>query len=85
MERLYFLCTKNLKSTVKTLVIFKLPLHIYGMLPEDGLTHRPERVGAELFHADRQMDMSKPIVAFHNSANVPKKGLCLTANTCVCK
>jgi hypothetical protein len=33
-------------------------------------------VGAELFHADRhtngQTDMTKPIVAFRNSANAPK-------------
>jgi hypothetical protein len=29
-------------------------------------------VGAELFHVDRRMDMTKLIVAFHNSATVPK-------------
>ena len=29
-------------------------------------------MGAELFHADRQTDMTKLIVAFHNSANAPK-------------
>jgi hypothetical protein len=29
-------------------------------------------VGAELFHADRQTDMKKPIVAFRNFANAPK-------------
>ena len=28
--------------------------------------------GAELFHADRRTDMTKLIVAFRNSANVPK-------------
>jgi hypothetical protein len=29
-------------------------------------------VGAELFHADRRTDMTKPIVAFRNFANAPK-------------
>jgi len=29
-------------------------------------------VGAELFHADGQTDMTKLIVAFYNSANAPK-------------
>jgi len=29
-------------------------------------------VGAKLFHADRQTDMTKPIVAFHNFANAQK-------------
>jgi hypothetical protein len=28
--------------------------------------------GAELFHADRRTDMTKLIVAFHNSAKAPK-------------
>ena len=32
-------------------------------------------VGAELFHADGQMDMAKLIVAFHNFANAPKTGV----------
>lgn len=31
-------------------------------------------VGAEFFHADRQTDMMKLAVAFHNSVNVLKKG-----------
>jgi 23S rRNA A2030 N6-methylase RlmJ len=30
-------------------------------------------VGAELFHADRQTDMTKLVVAFHNFANAAKK------------
>jgi len=34
-------------------------------------------VAAELFHAegrtDRQTDMTKPIISFHNSVNAPKK------------
>jgi hypothetical protein len=30
-------------------------------------------VGAELFHADRQMDMTKLIVTLCNYANMPKK------------
>jgi hypothetical protein len=30
------------------------------------------RAGAELFHADGQTDMAKPIVAFRNFANAPK-------------
>jgi hypothetical protein len=30
------------------------------------------RVGAELFHADKQTDMTKLIVAFRNFANAPK-------------
>jgi hypothetical protein len=30
-------------------------------------------VGAELFHADRQTDMTKLIVAFLNFVNPPKK------------
>ena len=30
-------------------------------------------VGAELFHADGRIDMTKVIVVFHNSANAPKK------------
>jgi hypothetical protein len=30
-------------------------------------------VGAELFHADEQRDMTKPNVAFRNSANAPTK------------
>jgi len=30
-------------------------------------------VGAELFHADGQTDMTKPVVAFRNFANTPKK------------
>ena len=29
-------------------------------------------LGAELCHADRQTDMTKLIVAFHNFANAPK-------------
>jgi len=29
-------------------------------------------VGAELFHADRQTDMTKLRVAFHSSTKVPK-------------
>jgi len=28
-------------------------------------------VGAELFHADRQTEMTKPIVGFHNFAKAP--------------
>ena len=32
-------------------------------------------VGAELFHADRQTDMTKLIVAFRNFANAPKKAI----------
>jgi hypothetical protein len=32
-------------------------------------------VGAELFHVDRQTDVTKLIVAFRNFANVPKKQL----------
>jgi hypothetical protein len=32
-------------------------------------------VGAELFHADRQTDMTKLIVAFHNVAKAPKSVL----------
>ena len=31
-------------------------------------------VAAQLFHADRRTDMTKPIVAFRNFANTPKKG-----------
>jgi len=30
-------------------------------------------VGAELFHADRQTDITKPTVAFSNYAKAPKK------------
>ena len=30
-------------------------------------------MGAELFHADRRIDMTKPIVRFRNFANAPKK------------
>ena len=30
-------------------------------------------VGAELFHADRQTDMTKLTVVFHNFANAPIK------------
>jgi hypothetical protein len=30
-------------------------------------------VGAELFHADGQTDMTKLMVAFRNFANAPKK------------
>ena len=30
-------------------------------------------LGAELFHADRQTDMTKLIVAFRNFANAPNK------------
>jgi len=30
------------------------------------------RVGAELFHADRQTDMTKLTLAFRNFANAPK-------------
>jgi len=29
-------------------------------------------VGAELFHADRQTNMTKLIATFHNSVNTPK-------------
>ena len=38
---------------------------------------RVHLVGAELFHADRQMDenMTKLLVAFHNFVNQPKKGM----------
>jgi len=35
-------------------------------------------VGAELFHADGQTDMTKLIVAFHNFANAPKTARLLT-------
>ena len=31
-----------------------------------------QSVGAELFHADKQTDMTRLIVAFHNSVNMPK-------------
>ena len=31
-------------------------------------------VGVESFHADRQTDMKKRIVAFRNFANAPKEG-----------
>ena len=31
------------------------------------------RVGAELFQTDGRTDMTKLIVAFHNSANAPEK------------
>jgi len=31
-------------------------------------------IGAELFHADGQTDMTKLIVAFRNSVNAPKCG-----------
>jgi len=34
-------------------------------------------VGAELFHADRQRDMTKLMVAFRNFANSPK--ICMSA------
>jgi len=30
-------------------------------------------VGAELLHADRQMDITKLTVTFHNVVNAPKK------------
>jgi hypothetical protein len=32
-------------------------------------------LGAELFHADGQTDMTKLIGALHNFANAPKNGL----------
>ena len=32
----------------------------------------PRRVAAELFHADRQTDIKKLIVAFRNYANAPE-------------
>jgi hypothetical protein len=32
-------------------------------------------MGAEFFHADKQADMTKPTVAFRNSANAPKMDL----------
>ena len=35
-------------------------------------------MGAELFHADGQTDMTKLIVAFRNFANAPKKSWKLT-------
>ena len=35
-------------------------------------------VGAELFHADRQTDMTKLIVAFRNFAKAPKNSLMLS-------
>jgi hypothetical protein len=35
-------------------------------------------VGAELFHADRQTDMTKLIIAFHKYANAPKSLLLIT-------
>jgi len=31
-------------------------------------------VGAELFQADRQTDMTKLMVVFHNFVNIQKKG-----------
>ena len=31
-------------------------------------------MGAELFHADRQTDMTKLIVGFRNFANAPENG-----------
>jgi len=33
-------------------------------------------VGTETFHADGQTDTTKPLVAFHNFANAPKKTGC---------
>ena len=36
----------------------------------DFMRSRP--VGAEMFHADRQTDMTKLTVAFRNFANAPK-------------
>ena len=38
-------------------------------------------VGAKLFHAERQTDMMKLIVAFRNFANVPKNSLAHTKIT----
>jgi hypothetical protein len=35
------------------------------------------RVGAEFFHADGQIDMTKLIVAFRNSAHTPKTSITL--------
>jgi hypothetical protein len=34
-------------------------------------------VGAELFHAGRQIDMMKLLVAFNNFVNAPKKELAI--------
>jgi hypothetical protein len=34
--------------------------------------HENPSSGAQLFHADRETDMKKPTVAFHNFANTPK-------------
>jgi len=36
-------------------------------------------VGGELFHADRQTDMTKLLVFSHNFAKVHKKDFCLTS------
>ena len=38
-------------------------------------------VGAELFHADRRIDMRKLIVAFHEFANAPKNVYTSSAGT----
>jgi hypothetical protein len=37
--------------------------------------------GAELFHADRQTDMTKLIVTFRNYANAPSKKLSVRTNS----
>jgi len=39
-------------------------------------------LGAEVFHADRQTDMTKVIVAFHNFGNAIK--ICLKRSTIWC-
>ena len=39
-------------------------------------------VGAEMLHADEQTDMTKPVIAFRNSANAPKEACTLSVLAC---
>ena len=45
----------------------------FSKKPEISSSIKIGPVGAKLFHADRQTDVTKLIVAFRNFANAPKK------------
>jgi hypothetical protein len=42
-------------------------------------------VGTELYHADRQTDMTKLIIAFRSFAKEPKYDLCAFIVLCCCE
>jgi len=59
------------RHSCQILIELEFSGQIFG-LESNIKTYEVPSVGAELFHADRWTDMTKPTVAFRNFANAPK-------------